>query len=86
MGAPVETIRVISRFRPINARERAIESADRAAPRFSDDGRSVWVQVHRPKQRPSLLASIYAHANDLDMRDVMIHKQSKFARASKEIV
>ena len=37
-----ENIRVITRFRPPSAREKALEERS-APPRFNPDGRSVWV-------------------------------------------
>lgn len=39
-----ENIRVVGRFRPLNARELGLgERGNRAAPRFGPEGRTVWV-------------------------------------------
>ena len=47
-------------------------------------GRSLWIQVHRPSQRPWLIGDVYGHANDEVLRDAFIKRVCGFASATKE--
>ena len=73
-----EAIKVVARFRPLNEREQAQLGRDGAspgAPRFGDDGRSVWVgpdessghsyAVDAVLSPDASQADVYAHASGL---------------------
>ena len=71
-----ENICVVARFRPLNERERAIEQREGTAalPRFSEDGRTVWVgpdeatghyALDAVLPSESTQADVYAHASKL---------------------
>lgn len=75
MASDDDAIRVIGRFRPLNERELAVDrGSTAAAPRFAEDGRSVWVGPDEATGNYALDAvlppeathqDLYAHASGL---------------------